>query len=185
MSEMDRRSVVGGLVTAGAAVGATDLARAEPRILHKNPLVSSVPAELNMRDMQKKSQFACLYHCDFGDHARFSQQLRNINNHLAVYNNDSRALKVVIVAHSAGIKFFLKDLADTPWAQETIDPEIFARTKTLSQHGLEVYLCKVTFAGLKIDREKARPDKYIKFVASGIATASALQAKGYSYLKVG
>jgi uncharacterized protein len=172
MKKVDRRSVVGALVTAGAAVGAADVAKA-------------LPPELKLRDLQLKAQFGCLYHCDFGDHPRFSQQLRNINNHFAAYNYDPRALKLIIVAHSAGIKFFLKDLADTPWAQETIDPELVERTKSLSQHGLEVYLCKVTFATLKIDLAKARADKFIKFVPSGIATASALQAKGYSYLKVG
>jgi hypothetical protein len=144
-----------------------------------------MPAELPMRDLKKRSELACLYHCDFGDHARFSQQLRNINNHLAVYDNNPRILKIVIVAHSAGIKFFLNDLVGTPWAQETIDPELITRTTALSQHGLEVYLCKVTFSSLKIDPAKARTDSYIKFVASGIATASTLQAKGYSYLKVG
>ena len=172
MKRVDRRSVVGALVTAGATVGVADLANA-------------LPPELRLRDLQLKSQFGCLYHCDFGDHARFSQQLRNINNHFAAYNYDQRALKLVIVAHSAGIKFFLKDLVDTPWAQETIDPELLARTTSLTQHGLEVYLCKVTFATLKIDLAKARTDSYIRLVPSGIATASALQSKGYSYLKVG
>ncbi len=171
MGKIDRRSVMGALVTVGAA-GAAELA-------------SAAPAELRFKDMHKKSQLACLYHCDFGDHARFSQQLRNINNHLAVYNYDPRALKVVIVAHSAGIKFFLKDLLGTPWERETINPEIFARIKTLSRHGMEVYLCKVTFKTLTIDPEKARTDKFIRFVASGIATASVLQSKGFSYLKVG
>ena len=101
MKKVDRRRVVGALVTAGAAVGSADLANA-------------LPPELSLRDLQLKSQTGCLYHCDFGDHARFSQQLRNINNHFAAYNYDQRALKLVIVAHSAGIKFFLKDLADTP-----------------------------------------------------------------------
>ncbi len=172
MKKVDRRSVVGALVTAGATVGAADVA-------------SAGTPEMKLRDLQMKTQFGCLYHCDFGDHARFSQQLRNINNHFAAYNYDQRALKLIVVAHSAGIKFFLKDLVDTPWAQETIDPELIARTTSLSQHGLEIYLCKVTFATLKIDPAKARTDNYIRFVGSGIATASALQAKGYSYLKVG
>jgi intracellular sulfur oxidation DsrE/DsrF family protein len=56
---------------------------------------------------------------------------------------------------------------------------------TLTKHGLEVYLCKVTFATLKVDLAKARTDSYIRLVQSGIAAASALQRKGYSYLKVG
>src|SRR5262245_6004199 len=125
MKEVDRRSVVGALVTAGATVGAAELAQA-------------LPPELPLRDLQLKAQSGCLYHCDFGDHARFSQQLRNINNHFAAYNYDQKALKLVIVAHSVGIKFFLKDLADTPFAQETIDPELLARTVSLTKHGREV-----------------------------------------------
>ena len=90
MKKIDRRSVVGTLVTAGATVGAADVA-------------SALPPEMKLRDLQLKTQFGCLYHCDFGDQARFSQQLRNINNHFAAYNYDPRALKLIIVAHSAGI----------------------------------------------------------------------------------
>src|SRR5215470_1995838 len=173
MSKIDRRGAMKAIVAAGATVGVADLAEA------------SLPAELRIRDMRKRSDSACLYHCDFGDHARFSQQLRNISNHLAVYNNDPRALKVVIVAHSAGIKFFLKDHADTPWAMDNIDPQLIERVKALASLGVEVYLCKVTFSTLKVDTAKARTDDFIKFVPSGIATAAALQAKGFSYLKVG
>jgi uncharacterized protein len=91
----------------------------------------------------------------------------------------------VIVAHSAGIKFFLKDLVDTPWSQEQIDPQLFERMQTLSSRGVEVYLCKVTFATLNLNLSKARTDDCITFVPSGIAAAAALQAQGFSYLKVG
>jgi intracellular sulfur oxidation DsrE/DsrF family protein len=172
MNEIDRRHVVGALVTGGAVVGAAAAATA-------------APAELGMKDLKKETDAACVYHCDFGDAGRFSQQLRNINNHLAIYHFDPFAMKIVIVAHAAGIKFFLANLADTPWAEEQIDPELNKRMNALSQYGVEVYLCRVTFANLKIDPAKARSDAYIKFVPSGIATAAALQAKGFAYLKVG
>jgi intracellular sulfur oxidation DsrE/DsrF family protein len=172
MSEIDRRHLVGALVAGGAAVVASGTAHA-------------APVDLAMQDLKKEADAACLYHCDFGDSARFSQQLRNIGNHLAIYNFDPFALKIVIVAHAAGIKFFLADLAGTPWAEDQIDPDLDKRMKALAQHGVEVYLCRVTFANLKIDPAKARSDRYIKFVPSGIATAAALQGKGFAYLKVG
>jgi uncharacterized protein len=172
MSRFSRRDILGGAVTTGAALGAAAVAQAEPK-------------QLPIQNMKKTAQNATVYHCDFGDAGRFSQQLRNINNHLAVYNYDQRALKVVIVAHSAGIKFFLKDLADTPWSQEQIDPQLIERMQALSSHGVEVYLCKVTFATLNLNLAKARADEYITFVPSGIAAAAALQAQGFSYLKVG
>lgn len=172
MSRISRRDMLGAAVTTGAALGAAAVAQAEP-------------TELPIQSLKKTAKDATVYHCDFGDPARFSQQLRNIGNHLAVYNNDPRALKVVIVAHSAGIKFFLKDLADTPWSMDNIDPQLIERVQALASFGVEVYLCKVTFSTLKVDTTKARTDDYIKFVPSGIATAAALQAKGFSYLKVG
>jgi intracellular sulfur oxidation DsrE/DsrF family protein len=172
MSEIDRRHVLSGLVAGGAMIGAAVAAKAGP-------------PELDMKDLKKDADAACLYHCDFGDPARFSQLLRNANNHLAVYNFDPFALKLVIVTHAAGIKYFLTDLADTPWSQEQLDPELNKRMAALAKYGVEVYLCKVTFSTLKIDTAKARTDPYIKFVPSGIATAAALQGKGYAYLKVG
>jgi len=173
MSRVSRRDMLGAAVTTGAVLGAAAVAQAaEPKVLP-------------IQNLKKTSRAAALYHCDFGDPGRFSQQLRNIGNHLAIYNNDPRALKVVIVTHSAGIKFFLNDLADTPWAMESIDPQLIERVNALAAYGLEVYLCRVTFSTLKVDTTKARTDAYLKFVASGIATAAALQEKGFSYLKVG
>jgi intracellular sulfur oxidation DsrE/DsrF family protein len=158
MSSVSRRDMLGAAVTTGAAFGAAAIAHAEPTIL---PIDS----------VKKTGRSAALYHCDFGDPGR--------------YDNDPRALKVVIVTHSAGIKFFLNDLGETPWAMESIDPQLIERVAALTKYGLEVYLCRVTFSTLKIDTAKARTDSYIKFVASGIATAAALQDKGFSYLKVG
>jgi uncharacterized protein len=172
MSRFSRRDMLGAAVTTGAALGAAVVVQAEPK-------------ELPIQNMKKTTQNATVYHCDFGDAGRFSQQLRNIGNHLAVYNNDPRALKIVIVAHSAGIKFFLKDLAETPWSEEQPDPKLVERMQALSTLGVEVYLCKVTFSTLNISRAKARADEYITFVPSGIAAAAALQGQGFSYLKVG
>ena len=176
MTEIDRRHMVGALVAGSAAISAGVM----PPVT-----AQAAPVALAMTDLKKDTDAACVYHCDFGDPARFSQQLRNIGNHLAVYNSDPLALKIVIVAHSAGIKFFLSDLNGTPWAEDQIDPDINKRMKALALLGVEVYLCRVTFTTLKIDPAKARSDSYIKFVPSGIATAAALQGKGFAYLKVG
>jgi uncharacterized protein len=170
MTDIDRRHVVAGLVTSG--------------VVYCDP-AAAAPPELALEDFKKETEVACVYHCDFGEAGRFAQQLRNINNHLAIYNFDRSAMKIVIVAHAAGIKYFLADLAGTPWSEERLDPDLDKRMQALGQHGVEVFLCKFTFASLKIDRAKARSDDYIKFVPSGVAAVGALQAKGFAYLKVG
>ena len=145
----------------------------------------AAPAKLDMATLAKDTEVACLYHADFGDQARFSQLLNNINNHYSVYEADPLKLKLVVVAHAAAIKFFLEDLAGTPWEKETIDPEIYKRFVGLTKYGLEAYLCEITYKRLKIDPAKTRSEPFLKFVPSGVATVAELQGKGFAYLKVG
>ena len=145
----------------------------------------ATPAKLDMAALAKDTEVACLYHADFGDQARFSQLLNNINNHYSVYEADPLKLKLVVVAHAAAIKFFLEDLAGTPWEKETIDPEIYKRFVGLTKYGLEAYLCEITYKRLKIDPAKTRSEPFLKFVPSGVATVAELQGKGFAYLKVG
>ena len=173
MNRVDRRHLLGALAAAGGASLASATARA-------------APAELKLADMKKEAAVACLYHCDFGDDRRYDAMLRNIHNHLSVYEFDPLETKIVIVAHSAGIKYHLKTLAGTPWeSQPAIDPELATRMAALAKYGVEVYLCKITFERSKIDLALAKDVPYIKLVASGVATVAALQGKGFAYLKVG
>ena len=148
-------------------------------------LASAAPRHVALRDLKKDAEVACLYHCDYGDHARFEQTLNNIANHYAAYGGDPFALQIALVVHSGGIKFFLSDLAGTMWKDEKIPPSFFERADSLSKNGLKVYLCEVTFKRNKLDLSRARAADFISFVPSGVAAVGALQAKGYSYLKVG
>lgn len=145
---------------------------------------AATPA-LNMQDLKKEADVACLYHCDYGDHPRFAQTLNNISNHYSVYGADPFGLQLVIVAHSVGIKYFLASLEDTPWKDDAIPPKTFERVTDLAKNGLKVYLCEITFQRLKIDKSKVFEAPFISFVPSGVAAVAALQSKGFAYLKVG
>lgn len=166
-----RRRVIGALAASGAALASTR--------------VNANPQTLDFAALKKETDLACLYHCDFGDTARFSQMLNNINNHLSVYEFDPLKLKLVVVAHGAGIKFFLDDLVGTPWEKDRIDPDVYKRFAGLAKYGVEGYLCQITYKRLKVDPAKTRKDAFLKFVPSGVATVAELQAKGFGYLKVG
>ena len=141
--------------------------------------------KLKFSDFKKFPGSAALYHVDFGDAIRFSQVLNNITNHFAAYNNDPSKLKLVIVAHSQGVKYFMNDLSGSPWEKEVVDPAIYKRFVELTTLGLEAYLCEVTFKRLKLDPGKAKVEPFISWVPSGVATVGDLQTRGYSYLKVG
>ena len=170
-SKTSRRKFLGVLAAGGATLTATGLAAA--------------PARLDPTKIKKDTDVACVYHCDFGDPARFGQMLTNISNHLSVYEFDPFKVKIVIVAHAAGIKFFLEDLSGTNWANDKIDPELYKRFAGLTKYGVEAYLCEITYKRQNIDMAKTRKDSFLKFVPSGVATVAELQTKGFAYVKVG
>jgi intracellular sulfur oxidation DsrE/DsrF family protein len=147
--------------------------------------LAAAPTKLDLASLKKDTDIACLYHCDFGDPKRFGQLLTNMNNHLSVYEFDTMRVKLVLVTHGAGVKFFLDDLSGTPWANDTVDPDLYKRFAGLAKFGIEAYLCEITFKRNKIDLAKAKKDSFLKFVPSGVATVAELQAKGYGYIKVG
>jgi intracellular sulfur oxidation DsrE/DsrF family protein len=171
MSKTSRRGFLGALAVSGATVGASRLAAA--------------PSKLDLAALKKDTDVACVYHCDFGDPQRFSQMLTNINNHLTVYEFDTMRMKIVVVAHGAGLKFFLDDLTGTPWAKDSIDPDLYKRFTGLTKFGVEGYLCEITYKRQNIDIAKTKKDSFLKFVPSGVATVAELQTKGFAYLKVG
>jgi len=169
---MNRRELIGALTVSGALLASTGNAR-------------SNPVALDLKALRKETDVACLYHCDFGDPRRFSQMLQNMLNHYSAYEFNSFRLKLVVVAHGPGVKFFLEDLAGTPWEKESLDPDLYKRFAGLASYGAEAYLCQITYQRLKIDPAKTRKESFIKFVPSGVATVGELQGKGFAYLKVG
>ena len=111
--------------------------------------------------------------------------LTNINNHLSVYEFDTMKVKIVIVAHGAGLKFFLEDRSGTAWEKDVIDEDLYKRVVGLSKFGVETYLCQITYKRQNIDMNKTRKDAFLKYVPSGVATVAELQTKGFAYLKSG
>jgi uncharacterized protein len=166
-----RRRMIGALAASGATLAATAL--------------KAAPQKLDLASVKKETDVACLYHCDFGDPQRFSAMLRNMFNHYSAYDFDPFRLKLVTVVHSSGLKFFLQDLSGTPWANETIDPDLYTRFVGLTKFGVEAYLCEIAYKQQNIDPAKTRNDPFLKFVPSGVATVAELQARGFGYIKVG
>src|SRR3954451_13726342 len=165
-----RRGMIGALAASGAGLATAALA---------------APGTLDLATVKKDTDLACLYHFDFGDPHRFSAMLQNMNNHFSAYDFDAFKLKLVMVVHSAGIKFFLDDLAGTPWEKDSIDPDIYKRFVALTKYGVEAYLCQITYKRLKIDPAKTRKDEFLKCVRTGVGPVAELRAKSFAYLKVG
>jgi intracellular sulfur oxidation DsrE/DsrF family protein len=171
MSNTNRRGFLGAIAVSGATLAASRAVAA--------------PNKADIAALKKDTDVACIYHCDFGDPQRFAQLLTNMNNHLSVYEFDTMRVKLVIVTHGAGVKFFLNDLEGTPWANDKIDPDLYKRFTGLTKFGVEAYLCEITFKRNNIDLAKAKTDPFLKLVPSGVATVAELQGKGFAYLKVG
>ena len=98
-----RRGFLGALAVSGATLAASR--------------AGAAPGKLDLATVKKDTDVACLYHLDFGDPQRFGQLITNMNNHLSVYEYDTMRVKLVVVAHGAGLKVFLDDLSGTPLGQ--------------------------------------------------------------------
>lgn len=171
MSDVDRRVLLGGAAVASA-------------LLASRPASASAPM-LQLADLKKEADVACLYHCDFGEPARFVQMMTNIGNHFSAYGANPFDLQLVVVAHGAGVKFFFETLEGTPWRDEAGVLQTFERVVAQAKNGLKIHLCDITFQRLNLDRTKVRSADFMSFVPSGVAAVGALQSKGYAYLKVG
>ena len=78
----NRREVFGALIGTGAVLAAGSAA--------------ANPTALDLNSLKRDTDIACLYHCDFGNPARFSQMLQNMLNHYSAYDFDPLKLKLVI-----------------------------------------------------------------------------------------
>ncbi|WP_448587417.1 hypothetical protein [Thermocrinis sp.] len=53
-----------------------------------NKFAEGSPKRLSMDSLKKEAKINVAYHADFGEVRRFTTMLRNIRNHLSVYDND-------------------------------------------------------------------------------------------------
>ena len=115
----------------------------------------------------------------------FFAMLQNMLNHYSAYEFDSFKLKLVVVVHGAGLKFFLDDRAARRGRTTTSIRSSTSASPASPSTGSRGYLCQITYKRLNIDPAKTRKDSFLKFVPSGVATVAELQTKGFAYLKVG
>lgn len=143
----------------------------------------AAPPRLGLKDLSKETEIAVVYHSDFPQVERFQAMLGNIRNHLSVYDFNPFLIKAVVVAHGPGVKFFMKDLAGTPWEKESIDvAQLYQAEKDLTLYGVEYYICNITLTRLNLNPEKLH--EFTTIVPSGVGAIGELQARGYAYIKV-
>jgi len=147
------------------------------------PFVASAKnLKLDFEDFKKEAKVNVVYHADFPQEGRFKTMLRNITNHLSVYDFDPFRIKIVVVSHGAGAKFLLKDLKGTKWERERIDQKaILTKMEELLQYGVDFYLCGIT---VKRGKLAGKLYDFVKIVPSGVGTVAHLQMLGYAYIKV-
>lgn len=112
-----------------------------------------------------------VYHMNEGvDHA--PQMLRNVRNHL----NADPKVKIVVVAHAAGVDFLLRD------AKDANGNPFEVTVQDLVSQGVEFRACEYTLRSRNIDPRKVIEEA--KLVPSGVAEVARLQAQeGFVYLK--
>ncbi|OGA14932.1 MAG: hypothetical protein A3I63_00970 [Betaproteobacteria bacterium RIFCSPLOWO2_02_FULL_66_14] len=117
------------------------------------------------------SQEKVIYHVNLGNE-QASDGLRNIRNHLSA---DPKA-KIVVVTHSRGIDFLLKDAKDKD-GNRYLD-----QVERLKLQGVQFDVCEIAMTSRGLKRDNFI--EYASFVPSGVAEITRLQQReGYAYLK--
>ncbi len=112
-----------------------------------------------------------VYHMNEGVE-RAPQAIRNIRNHL----NADPKVKIVVVAHAAGINFLLRD------AKDANGNPFEVAVQDLTSKGVEFRVCEYTLKSRNIDPKTVLEEA--KLVPSGVAEVARLQfQEGYAYLK--
>jgi uncharacterized protein len=154
------------MIGAGAAYAAD---AAKPADDMAKPAAAK-PAKMMKKKARKAEAVKAVYHLSSDTQA--DAALRNIKNHL---DADPTA-KIVVVGHSKGIDFMLKD------AKDAKGNAFLPRIEALSLKGVDFRVCNNTLVARKIDPTNVISEA--KIVPSGVAEVANLEFKEhYAYVK--
>lgn len=121
-----------------------------------------------------------------GDLKRFEIYLLGaVANSAEHYKNSLKDLKVVVVIHGDAYRFFIKDLKNSPYRDDTKliekQKEIETRlTNLVNNYGVKFVMCKEGMMGRKIDPKSIYP--FVEFVENGFIALVDWQNRGYAYI---
>lgn len=121
-----------------------------------------------------------------GDLKRFEIYLLGaVSNSAEYYKSSLKELKVVVVIHGDAYRFFLKDLKDSPYRDDTKliekQKEIEARLLNLvKNYGVKFVMCKEGMMGRKINPKNVY--NFVEFVENGFIALTDFQNQGYAYI---
>ena len=122
-----------------------------------------------------------VYHINYDNPKAQAGALRNINNHIKAVGAENLDAKVVL--HGKGLSLLLDPAAKTKLPHGNGDQEMTAKVSSLKDLGVKFNICANTLKGKKIEVSDLFDVSKEDIVPSGVAELSALQMKGYTYIK--
>ena len=122
-----------------------------------------------------------VYHINYDDPKAQAGALRNINNHIKAVGAENLDAKVVL--HGKGLSMLLDPTAKTGLPKGNGNQDMTARVAALKDLGVAFNICNNTMKGKKITLNDLYDVNKDDIVPSGVAELSALQMKGYTYIK--
>ncbi|WP_455216967.1 DsrE family protein [Kaarinaea lacus] len=122
-----------------------------------------------------------VYHINYDDAKAQAGALRNINNHIKAVGAENLDAKVVL--HGKGLSLLLDPQAKTKLKHGNADQEMTAKVSGLKDLGVKFNICANTLKGKKVELSDLFDVSKDDVVPSGVAELSALQMKGYTYIK--
>ena len=122
-----------------------------------------------------------VYHINYDNPKAQAGALRNIGNHIRAVGAENLDAKVVL--HGKGLSLLLDPSSKSKLPKANGDDKMNAKVSTLKDLGVSFNVCANTVKGKKIDMADLFDVEKSDIVPSGVAELSALQMKGYTYIK--
>lgn len=108
-----------------------------------------------------------------------------IANSAEYYKSQLKELHVVVVIHGDAYRFFIKDLKNSPYKDDTklIEKQKEIETRLINlvnTYGVKFIMCKEGMMGRKIDPKNIYP--FVEFVENGFIALVDWQNRGYAYI---
>jgi len=146
--------------------------------------LQSVDAQNDEQELSKK----VVFDLTTGNLKTFEQRiLSGVARYTAAYEGNLQEFKAVVVIHGDAYKFFVKDLAHSPFKEQhelvEVNSELKKRITSAKEiYGVEFLMCEANMKKAKLSQKDIYP--FVKLVPSSTMGLIEKQNEGYAYIPV-
>ena len=151
-------------------------------------MITSISAQTDVQENEEEVTRKAVFDLTTGDMKTFEQRiLSGVARYTAHYQGKMQEFSAVVVIHGDAFKFFVKDLAHSPYKDQTAlvkaNNDLKKRIASAKNtYGVEFLMCEANMRKAKLTEKDIYP--FVKLVPSSTMGLIEKQNEGYAYIPV-